>query len=394
MKIEKYRSTLDGTLFGGYSYGTIYDSNSAPIAKTGILGDVENIVKATNSVNLVSSGSLLYALIDDATVSEIEAQSASNTVSAGNLYEILDLGDETITDVISIEETSSILLATSLGRIISCGKDFLNAYMTGNKSIYANVKNGFGEESNTCATAITYALYNKIAQINESKEIEKWKFEFDASAITEERIDAFFIGPILNVKEDLGFWKELIWQETKPNDTEIVISLRSGDTIDGLVNKDWQYAYSSNIGEGTTITRELNNTTLKGQYLQVKVDMSTNTQNVTPIVSDVTINYSTKQASYFFTTKFSMANNADTNRGMIVANITEPKNTEVKLGITNGTSVDWKDYQVISPDKFFELDNTESMKIGIKFISYDSYIPEVAEFAVMVGGNIVKALNT
>ena len=51
--------------------------------------------------------------------------------------------------------------------------------------------------------------------------------------------------------------------------------------------------------------------------------------------------------------------------------------------------------QVVSPEKLFTLtdSNIQNIKVGIKFVSYDTHIPEVAEFALFVGGEKVKILN-
>ena len=132
---------------------------------------------------------------------------------------------------------------------------------------------------------------------------------------------------------------------------------------------------------------------MTGSYLQVKVEMITNTSSVTPVVSNVTVNYSTKQATYFFTTKFSLVLDSGVNPGLLVATMTEPQNTEIFFGIASKDSGDWNDYTVVNPDELFELTNTQGLKIGIKFVSYDAHVPEVAEFAVTVGSNNKKLLN-
>jgi hypothetical protein len=70
----------------------------------------------------------------------------------------------------------------------------------------------------------------------------------------------------------------------------------------------------------------------------------------------------------------------------MVANITEPIHTEVKVGISNQHSTNWNDYTVMKFNEFFDLANYENVKVGIKMISYDEQVPEVAEFALLMGG--------
>ena len=121
--------------------------------------------------------------------------------------------------------------------------------------------------------------------------------------------------------------------------------------------------------------------------------MVTDSQNVTPVVLDLAVTYSTAFAVYFFTTKFSLENNANTKTGLITANITEPINTEVKFGIADENTTDWNDYTVVDPNKFFALDNFENMKVGIKMVAYDNEVSEVAEFAVMTGADLDTRIN-
>ena len=317
------------------------------------------------------------------------------SVSIGKAIRILDLENEIITDMISIEDTGNIVIATSIGRIFSCSKELVIAYLTGNRTVYVDVHNGVGV-SNSNSKDFIYALYKKAVEVNKDKEIEKWKFASNVVAITNKQVIGEFIGPIIHVKEDLGFWKQILWTEIKPNNTDIIINIRNGNSSEELLAAPWKLGFRSNMEEINPIIRELNKYTINGQYLQLKVKMITKTKDITPIMANVTMKYSTKQASYFFTTKFSFEKNSNPNSGLLIANITEPQNTEVRIGITSKNSSDWKDYQVISPDKLFELtdENMQNMKVGIKFISYDDVnIPEVAEFALFIGGEKIKILN-
>lgn len=365
-----------------------------------------NAILNIGDKSLVSSGTGLYieslAALEASNTSsvtvngkEIAINSLSNTtsVSFGSSFKILDLPeDEYITDIIEKEDSGLILLSTTRGRIISCSDTTINSYLTGDRTIFVDVKDGFGL-SNVSSTSVMYALYNKIAEVNEDREIVKWKFVTEPTAILVEKITGEFLSPVLFVREDLGFWNELIWDEIKPSDTDIVVSIKSGTSMEEILSKPWTYSFSSNVGETGTITRNLNTITLKGQYLQVRVEMTTNKSNTTPIVSNVTVKYSTKQASYFFSTKFTLAKDSMTDRGMFVATITEPQNTEVKFGLASKETSDWDDYTSYEPDKFFSLENIDDLKIGIKFISYDEHVPEVAEFALILGGEKVKVLN-
>jgi hypothetical protein len=309
---------------------------------------------------------------------------------------LLDLpNDEYIISMIKDMSKGGVLFGTSKGRILTCDKSLVNAYLTGERKVFAEIKDGFGNVSDTTYANFFYALYNKIAEINEDKEIIKWKFQEEVSAIETEEINAVFLSPILYVEQDLGFWKQLVWRETKPADTDIIICVRSADSQTDLMAKTWDNCYSSNSSDvGPVISRSLDDISMDGKYIQFKVIMSTTLIDTTPIVTYVTITYSSKYAVYFFTTKFSLEKDTNLATGLITANITEPQNTEVQFGITEENTVSWARYQVVEPNKFFDLSNMDSVKVGIKMIAYDTtQYPEVAEFALLTGGDKDNLMN-
>jgi hypothetical protein len=306
--------------------------------------------------------------------------------------------DEYITYMIKDIAKGGILFATSQGRIIGCRESVVNAYMTGDRNVYAEVRDGFGNTSDTAWTTFFYGLYNKIAEINEEKEIVKWKFEVQPSAILTDRITGVFLSPILSVKEDLNFWKQLIWKENKPANTEIIICIRSADSIAQLQALSWDYCFVSDdsdiaYGSNGFITRDLNIYQIKGKYLQFRVTMTTDAYNISPSVVSLAITYSTQFATYFFTTKFALQNQSNVKSGLIIANMTEPQNTEIRFGIAGTNTADWNDYTVVDPNKLFSLGNLERMKVGIKMISYDDNIPEVAEFSLLTGSELDNNIN-
>jgi hypothetical protein len=343
--------------------------------------------------NTAESGNfnILYAPLPTTTTTTTTTNANMPQTKNGRGIPLIEFAnDEYITYMMKDIAKGGVLFATSQGRIIGCQESVINAYLTGDRNVYAEVKDGFGNISDTAWTTFFYGLYNKIVEINEQKEIIKWKYEVQPSAILIDRITGVFLSPILSVKEDLNFWKELIWQENKPDDTEIIICIRAADTIGQLTVLPWDYCFISEDSDrtyGSTgfITRDLNTYQIKGKYLQFKVTMTTDAKNISPSVVNLAVTYSTKFATYFFTTKFALQNRSDVKSGLIVANMTEPRNTEIKFGIAGTNSADWNDYAVIEMNKLFSLNSLERMKVGIKMIAYDENVPEVAEFSLLTG---------
>ena len=286
-----------------------------------------------------------------------------------------------------------VLFTTSLGRILYADEVTLNAYLTGEGLIYADVTNGFGKTSDLVAKNFLYALYKRIFEINEGKEIKKWKYVKDVSAIPTDSITAHFLSPILQADEDIGFWKELSWTENKPDNTKITVCVKSGNTTDELEGSSWDLCFRSTSDDSSTITRELNNVSLTGRFAQIKVIMRTDTKDITPKVTNVNLVYSSKRAQYFYTVKFSLESESNLNKGLLTGTISEPTNTEILFGYNASNSSNWDDYTIIDRDELFDLPDIDNVKIGIKMISYDESLPVVDEFGIMFGGDKTEKLN-
>lgn len=301
---------------------------------------------------------------------------------------------EYITSMAKDEAMGGIIFLTSNGRILTCYESLVNAYMTGDRTVYAEVKDGFGNVSDQAWTSFFYALYNKVVEVNDSKEIIEYKYAIDTVAIKENRVTGVYISPEMLINEDLGFWRQLIWQEVKPEDTEITVCLRSADTKEDLLKMPWDFCFISDDSDvNGSVVRDLLKYKLDGKYIQFKVTMSTDKKSLSPSIANIGVVYSTKYAVYFFTTKFSLDPNTDITTGLMTANVTQPPNTELRFGIANKNSSDWNDYKTVNLDRFFELSKTDKLKVGIKMISYGDNIPSVGEFAIITGGQKINLIN-
>jgi len=197
----------------------------------------------------------------------------------------------------------------------------------------------------------------------------------------------------------MGFWKELIWTESKPTNTEIVICIRTGSSSEDLLNKDWDICFcseESDFGYNFTgsIIRNLEDLNVSDRFIQFRVTMSSTSFSVSPSILDLAVTYVTKFAVFFFTTKFVLKKDTNSKSGVLVAQVTEPQNTEIIFGVANKNSSDWVDYTIVEPEDLFCVDDFESIKVGIKMISYaDDAVPVVDNFALMIGGDEDSLLN-
>ena len=183
---------------------------------------------------------------------------------------ILDLGEEYVTCMLKDEANGAILFSTSDGRIIGCREAVANAYLTGNRNVYAEVIDGFGNTSETSYLSLLYSLCNKISEVNESKEVEKWKFQYDAMAVPNDRMNGVFVSPVIYVKNDLVSWEKLMWSENKPDDTDIVICVRASDDVNAIKLLPWDNCFTSresDVAYGTSglIVRDLSDFHIAGK---------------------------------------------------------------------------------------------------------------------------------
>jgi hypothetical protein len=338
---------------------------------------------------------LLFSTTTTTTTTTAPKPTVIPDISSCRGIPLLELqNDEYVSGIFNDATFGGVLFATSDGRILGCSTATVNGYLTGDRNVYAETKDNYGNVSDTATLNVVYGLYNKIAEVNSSNEIVQWKFQKQASAILLDRITGIFMSPILSVKQDLILWKSLIWQETKPDNTEIIICIRSANSERELMNETWDHCFVSNESDiDAYITRDLDDIESMGKYIQFRITMTTDARSVSPSILNVSIAYSTKFATYFFTTKFSLKNNSNMRKGLFTGEITQPQNTEIKFGITGNNSSDWNDYTVVGMNRFFKLNKLDNVKLGIKMISYDDHIPEVSEFALMTASEVDNSIN-
>jgi hypothetical protein len=369
---------------------TDYKIKISALTASGVEGSLSDISNGSFSV--------VYTVPDSTTTTTTPYNSEIPDLTSMTAIPVLDLENDYVTSMLFDSFNNRVFFGTNSGRILMATQMLMNANMTGQRIVYAEARDGFGNVSDTATLGFFYGLYRRIAEINRDKELTRWKFESPYSSVVSDSITGTFLSPILHVKEDLGFWKKLMWDELKPEGSDIIICVRSASTLEALYKSPWDNCFVSNAndrlyGMGSLIVRDLNDINMNGQYIQFRVMMVSTQQFVTPIVTNVTISYSTKYAVYFYTVKFSVENNANIKRGLMVANITEPIHTEVKIGVTDKASTNWNDYAVMKFNEFFDLANYENVKVGVKMISYDEQVPEVAEFALLMGGEKMHTIG-
>jgi hypothetical protein len=289
----------------------------------------------------------------------------------------------------------AMFVGTTDGRIIRVDAIASTGYLTGDRSVYAQAVDGFGNLSAINWSNIFYGLRNKILAVSEAKTPLIWRtIARPFSAEPTDRVIGTFTSPVMWAGKDLGWWKTLYWTQQIAPDTSAKVGVRVAETADKVLGADWRFVEAD--ATDLSATRSLDPFNMKGQYMQVSVIMSSEARSVSPAVTSLVVSYETKFAVYFFTTKFKLEKSSNLTSALMTGHVSAPKATEVKYGLTNSNSADWNDYTEIELDRLAKMPDGfgDKFKVGVKLVSYsDADYPVVDEFAVSVESQKKNLIN-
>lgn len=298
-----------------------------------------------------------------------------------------------IISILSDDLDNIVLLGTDDGKIIKMDKIVSNAYLSGKRSVYAQVKDGYGNISDVGWGNLIYELRNKILEVSDNKAIMTFKtIKKPYSANVYNEYKAVFTSPILYAGYDFINWKNIQWQQETENSTSIDVYVRVGKTEDEILDQSWIFVGNYDVND---INVSLDNFNNFGSYVQVKAILSTENINESPSLHNLRIFYKKSSGVYFYTKKYKLSKNTNPKSLMIVANVSEPKYTEIKFGICGEESGNWSDYHIVDVNKMIDVPSsiTDKIKIGIKLSSYSTEIPIVDEFGLIFSSEKKNYIN-
>jgi hypothetical protein len=302
-------------------------------------------------------------------------------------------GDHRITSLFVDDVSNCILIGLSDGRIIKADKSIGNAYLTGRRTISAIVEDGYGFLSDEAAVTALYLSKDAVLQASSNEElINSWATVQPYSASRTKEVTGVFTGPPLWAGEDFIFWREISWDCFIPGDSSIAVQVRAADTQEHLLEKAWT-TYNATGNQA----KSLDYMSKDGAWIQFRAILSSSEITDMPRISNLSVSYRTRFSVYFFTTKFTMSRGTNLNSGLIIANMSVPRNTEVKIGLSDQNTSDWNQYQLVDTEKAFSINKTgtERIKVGFKMISHsDDVFASVNEFALMLGGEKAETIRT
>lgn len=306
---------------------------------------------------------------------------------------ILELpNNEKITSLFPCPVENVLLIGTSHGRILRQTKLSKNVYGTGARMISTQMTDGYGNFSPVFMGDLFYAFHDQIVQVNEDKNIASLKNKILVLATSQnQEMKGLFTSPILWGGNDFGYWESIYIEQNCPDDCETEFFLRTAAIEVEVAKQNWLSVY-----KGREDTKELA-FDLRGNYLQIKAELSTDVNKKKPYIYKIIVSYRTKHAVYFFTNKFSLERDTNLARGLFSASYIQPAATEIRFGITSENTSDWDQYTILDLDQVIDLPEgiQDSFKIGIKLISASTVnSPTVDEFAFVFEGAKKNQLNS
>lgn len=293
------------------------------------------------------------------------------------------------------QASNSVLIGTSQGRILVVRRLASNAYLAGNRTVYATRTNGVGEESTVAQINVRYGLLNKVVEVAEDLSVTRWKdVTRPTGAESFSTVSGVFTTPVMWAGEDFGWWGDVSWQQTIGADSRVVVAIRVAATEQDLLASPW---HTTEYATSGTQSWSLDELSTSGGYAQMKIVLESAMAVDNPKVSGLVLPYYSRHASYFFVTKLTMTKGTSIRGGLLTASFVVPRNTEIKWGVAPSNSENWNDFISVTPDKLFELPEGfgDRMKVGAKMLAYDEErYPSIDEFAVAFDSDVDNLINT
>ncbi len=340
-------------------------------------------------------------------------QSAMITMSGPSQMNLID----------QINEYNATVLISSRADLTGTSKvyKFIGSVITsGTKRIYLKSKDTLGNESDTKYDDIYLnLLYEKsLLEIDEEGELlDVYESELASPLkIVSPEKNLYESGTYVSepfYAETLSKWDKIQYLCWLNNGNTFDLYVRTADTLSDLELTDWilfateenasgdeyydqyDYSYEYEYNSSGYVSDFVDISTLKGKWIQFRIILKTSVENTTPQVYSIILRYITTNASYFYSNIFDLSALADSQgiedysnvkirRGLLTYNGSIPNGGKIEFGITTETdSTSWQDYQIIEPNKRFEMNNQDTeFRVGIMLVSTPDEVAIVHEWGL------------
>jgi len=213
----------------------------------------------------------------------------------------------------------------------------------------------------------TTYLQSKLLEVDAEGKIS-YSINGDAPFYSGERIlkeTGVYYSDIFNGTTGHVSWNRIAWQGFAPPGTSIKMYIRVSDSRSNIQSAPFNL-------EIDQTKNDVDISFLSGQYLQIKVILSSTT-DISPYVSRIVVTNNAGSASHFFTNTFPLPSNVK--RGIITTEKQVPVGADILIGITGDDSTDFSQYQIVPENRIFTLDSSvqgSKLRVGFRFITPQS----------------------
>lgn len=194
------------------------------------------------------------------------------------------------------------------------------------------------------------------------------------SAQKSETEQGVYYSQVFNGTNDIIKWDDLTWISNEPEDTAILMYVRSSVSATDILSEEWVGPFTAVDSSGLDIS------SFTGQFIQFRAVLQSSRKDITPSLSRVVLSTITSESIHFFTTNFVLPSRV--RKGILTSTKIVPIAADVVFGINTTDSVNWSDYQIVDENRLFNVDQFGTgLRVGIKLISPSRSTLSPAEFS-------------
>ena len=184
---------------------------------------------------------------------------------------------------------------------------------------------------------------------------------YSADKIDEEQ--GSYYSEIFNGTNSLVSWDRISWDASIPDNTNLTISVRTGNSRDEVLDAAFNVVFQGNVSTGDI-------SFLSGQYLQFRAVMTSKTRGLSPALRNVIVRSVSAQSTHFFTTNFVLPSRVKS--GILTSTKMIPIAADIVFGINSEDSVDFGEYQIVDENRIFTTDTKQggsNLRVGIRLLT-------------------------
>jgi len=212
----------------------------------------------------------------------------------------------------------------------------------------------------------TITSYGQLIEVDDFGNLSLFLGNGDAPFFSADRVAEEYATvetEILNASEGHVVWGMMSWIATVPQGSEVSFFVKTGKTRQECSEADYGSAIPSVVGEYDL-------SALSGQFIQVKIELRTESRTVNPTVRQLSIESILSSTSQLLTTVFVLP--SPPKRGIISMDKMLPTSARIIPCIDTLNSLSIADFQEVPENRLFSVDSRQysnQLRVGFKFLT-------------------------